>query len=343
MSKGSAVKDRVDALWHDNPDQVRKHRRWAQSVEAGLKKLKEARTQFHQWRPLWAYTSVSRVPGGKGKVAFDLRFKGQSVADVVIPRGGEVSLSVNSERQKNNAKYFGLELPESASATLKVPWQTSPEARAFRKHFIDLYQRQGTKAHKTEHAIESLILQEMQKRSRAEMFSGTWTGGGIQPVRLAGCFFQFPTPLSASKGQLKPSNGHVDVLARAGGPNLAVWELKRSGEGLGSNPQRQVLGYALTLLKMLRDGKSGERWYRLMGFQRALPKALTVRVAVVLGDLPKQKQEQVTSTLKDYFKKNADSLSRGQDQIVPELIFFKTDNPEDPRQVTIQQVIPLDP
>jgi len=343
MSKGTAVKDCVDDLWRDNPELVNRHQSWARSVEAGARRLQEARTQFHQWRPLWAYTAVGRVPGGKGRVRFDLRFKGQSVAEVVIARG-KVSLEVDAKKRASNAKYFGVELPGHDSSTLKMPWSGSREARDFRKRFVEVYRHQGEGLPRSpEHAIESLILQELSKRGKADMFGGTWTGGGIQPVTLAGCFFQCPTPLSAGKGELNSTDGHIDVLARVKAPNLAVWELKRSGEGLTSNPQQQVLGYALTLLKMLRDGKSGERWYRLMGFKRALPSSLTVRSAVVLGDLSRQGQRQVASTLRDYFEKNAGSLCVGPDRIVPELIIYKTDHPSDPRQLTIQKIIELHP
>ena len=139
----------------------------------------KASRPFRTPEGLSLYSSVNK----NGKT-YDLRFKGQSVGVVICNKDG-IFLRPKNE---TNKKFFNLELPEC------VLWDSS-NASAFRKSFRDMAKASSDIRTKSpEHRIENRLLKEFSKGRRAEGKALC----NIQPVKLYGCYFQFPTPLKAS-------------------------------------------------------------------------------------------------------------------------------------------------
>ena len=197
------------------------------------------------------YSSVSRRNGK----TYDLRFKGQSVG-IIVCNEDEIILR---PRYETNKKFFNLELPECVS------WY-SPEASAFRKCFRDMAKGSSDiKLKSPEHRIENRLLKEFSKRRRSEGKALC----NIQPVKLYGCYFQFPTPVKASghgPEYSKQYGGGIDILARIktieGDSRLCIMEVKDENKESESqtDAMTQAIIYATFIAHLLRN-KSGQKWW----------------------------------------------------------------------------------
>ncbi len=129
----------------------------------------------------------------------------------------------------------------------------------------------------------------MEKKSKSK-FGGAFSG--IQPVTIESFPFQMPLPISASSGKPVYSDGKIDILARRrcgdGKVRLSVWELKKPQTF--SKALDQVYIYSVVLLQLLRSS-SGNRWYKIFGFNRPLPAKLEIEAVVVITPEPKQKEK----------------------------------------------------
>ena len=93
-----------------------------------------------------------------------------------------------------------------------------------------------------------------------------------------------PTAVTASKtiklgGNKGKKGGGIDILARTKGKKLTVFELKdenKESENI-SKVLEQSTAYAVFLINLLRS-KCGQKWYKIMEFNGAIPKSLTIRV-----------------------------------------------------------------
>ncbi len=257
----------IDQLWMPAHDDMLAS--WAALLEERLPAIEAAGQRFREFAPLEVYTSVSRAKAPK--VSFSLRYLGQEVADLLV--GDDVTVRIDRTRAKTNARYFRVDIVGA------FPWR-SREGRAFRNSFRNAG-RKAVEPRVGEHRIESEFLKEMLRGDRGK-FSGML--GGIQPVTLAGCRFQFPLPLSGSTGAPKASRGNIDILARRGtgrGTRLSVWELK--APDASTTPVAQAYIYAATLLKVLRS-PSGNFWYqKVLGFSGRVPSRLTVESVVAVS------------------------------------------------------------
>jgi hypothetical protein len=237
---------------------------YAKKILKNIPQITCFKGRFNQWKPLYIYMNITEATGEAN--TFNLRYKGQSVADLKI-KGVDIILDVSCY-QKNNKEYFGMEIQKPS----EFPWG-SREAAHFRKFF----QTCTLPGKSLEHALESKLLSELEKRGKIikdELLHN------IQPVKIAGlCRFQMPTPLGASKkGKLKYSGCHVgsiDILARVGsgpGTSLCIMELKQDADAQSPETvMSQALAYAVFIQELLAC-KSGPEWFSIFGFKANKPR-----------------------------------------------------------------------
>lgn len=254
------------------------------------------RKKFRALDPVFVYLSVSKVKLAKeGNAMFDLRYEGQSVAELIVAakqpndstinKEFKVSLKIDDKKANTNQRDFGF--PRIIPG--RFDWNSN-EASAFRKFFSSKPQRtqDATKVNR-EHRFESVILTDLLKR-----YSTDKTLVNIRPVLLCGARFQMPTPINSSKakegivtysGQF---GGGIDILARAGKSgrkaNLCVIEVK--DENTSKEPpqaaMKQAIAYATFIRELLRDKVNGSGWWKLFGFSGAIPDKLTIFTVVAM-------------------------------------------------------------
>jgi hypothetical protein len=348
------IKADIDGNWQDVENCIGK---WAEAIHSSKKKLVAARKKFNQPAPLRAYTSVTDA----GNTIFSLRFKGQEVGKLKVRsldgKNYDIDLMIDKKHNTANLEYFFED--DQLDNTGSFPWQDSAYSKKFRAEFKKVYKAQGlalpngsknNKKLASEHHVESLILEEMQKDSSKNKFGGTCHQ--IQPVMIGGCPFQCPVPFSFSgnkKGgdtsdnkEVKATRGNIDILARNNLRQLSVWELKRPSLGLETQAHVQAFTYAYTLLKMLRSEEHGNEWWEIFGFKKdTIPKSLTIEAVPVFGCLSERKKASTLASLEEYLRQNLKSLRSehkdGVDIIQFRLAYYHLDNQQDPREVTISE------
>lgn len=215
-------------------------------------RILDRRKQFHKWANLSVYFTLGRAKDNSGQ--FDLRYEGQSVGSVSVSKKG-VKLVIDEKQYKNNTneKIF-IGFPKEIQPG-SYNWATDAEARSFRKYF----KSNPSKQLHPEHKYENLLLKEFSKNSStAKSFVR------IQPVTLGkDLLFQMPTPLSASKKEIKYSKGHggIDILARRGG-HLVIFELKdeyKKEEG-PEKVMSQAIAYATFITELCKTKAANDFW-----------------------------------------------------------------------------------
>lgn len=300
----AAELDRNAAEWEAN------YARYAEALLANESKLKNNKTQFNEFKPLYLYSNVSDAMDSG---TYNLRYRGQGVADLKIGRDGVLRLSMTADHFKNNTLDFECDIDLRDG----VPWH-SAKATDFRKFFRDNTQARRRKG-KEEHRKESLLLTEFLKDD-----SDVKQLLRVQPVRLFDHVrFQLPTPLSASGGKgfiySSSKGGGIDILSRVGkgrGTRLCVMEVKKANTS--AEPPaiviKQAITYAVFLWKLLRSEKAcGQKWYNIFGYKGTLPKRLTILAAAVMP--PSDKTESG-------FEKHVIQLS-DTDKLVLHTVFFE--------------------
>lgn len=215
-------------------------------------RILDRRKQFHKWANLSVYFTLGRAKDNSGQ--FDLRYEGQSVGSVSVSKKG-VKLVIDEKQYKNNTneKIF-IGFPKEIQPG-SYNWATDAEARSFRKYFKS---NPGKQLH-PEHKYENLLLKEFSKNS-----STTKSFVRIQPVTLGkDLLFQMPTPLSASKKEIKYSKGHggIDILAKRGG-HLVIFELKdeyKKEEG-PEKVMSQAIAYATFITELCKTKAANDFW-----------------------------------------------------------------------------------
>jgi hypothetical protein len=274
-----AVIDSARKLLNENPEWIKRYARYAVALDANMSFIRSARRMFCSWAPLKYYISMLRVKGAKRTLTLDIRYMGQTVANIKAKTDGTVTITTKGFDEANKL-YFGCDIVLN-----NAEWKGA-DARKFRAFFKALPPLTGKgKKHNEEHHVESVLITEFSKTRAAEKKLI-----GIQPVRMAGVRFGMPTPFSASNHKrLKYSGakgGGIDIFARSGKPtHLTVIEVKDENVK-GEPPQdalKQAIEYAVFLRELLRSG-SGAMWWRLFGYRRALPEKLTIRCACAMPD-----------------------------------------------------------
>lgn len=286
-------------LLNQNQEWINRYAGYALTLKDNEKRYLAGRRKFMVKKPLVCYTSVSKAKGG---VQYDLRYKGQSVASLVV-KGNDILLSAEPKIIKSSCQYYF----QWDKALQGVDWHSS-EATEFRRHFHNLEDSERTKSR--EHCIESQMLLELNKKQRSQ----NKLMCNIQPVKLLGCFFQMPTPFHASNHNILPtytvSGGGIEILARVrhtgNETRLCVCELK--DENKPTEPETQViqqaLAYATFIGKLLFTHEAeSSLWWSLFGFDSKLPNNLDIDVVTMMPppqDADKHRKTEDMINLHDY-------------------------------------------
>ena len=261
---------------------------WILDITDNMPNIIPARRCFHQLEPLRVYLNVTNLKK-KGTAFFSLRFMGQEVAEICVNKKN-VHLQINKKHVRNNDKWFKFTKIKEGSYL----W-TGIEAKTLRAHFTQIgKQSKLIQTGTPEHEVETSIIKEMSQKRGKDKFAGKFSS--IQPVKLAGCPFQMPTPISGSSGVPVISSGHIDILARRRVGNkvrLSVWELKKPGiTGPAVDKAiKQAIIYASSLIKILRSS-CGKDWYNLFGFSKGIPEKLDVDAIVAISKNEKRKFDE---------------------------------------------------
>ena len=285
----------VQEILIKNPEWLKRYPNYVLD-DKGVGNIRKMRKAFRVWKPMFSYLTISKtMQKGKAKSAtFDLRYQGQSIADLVVSekssennQGYEVALQISEGKAKTNLRDFGFSMAENASG--KPVWSLKDAAK-FRAHFkAEPVRTDAGNKKNREHQFESEILTDMRKKSAAGKILCN-----MQPVLLCGERFQMPTPLSASdarKDNIKyaEKGGGIDILARAGtcgaNTNLCIIEVKDQNESK-EPPQaamKQAIAYTTFIWQLLRaDAALGQKWWKMFGFSRDIPAQLTLFAVVAM-------------------------------------------------------------
>ena len=293
-------------------DWIKKFEGYHKAIIDNEPKIKAMRKTFNEWEPIFAYLTISKVismKNGSSQFAFDLRYQGQSIAELIVKKEPcnsdnakeefKVKLQVSKGKSNDNKRDFDFPKDGASFTEDPVDWN-GDEAKAFRKHFSrECLRTKGASKKNLEHKVESELLTYMLKTARLEKKLGH-----IGPVLLCDGRFQMRTPLKASdamKGIVnyakKNGGGGIDILAHhegGGGANthLCVIEVK-DGNTSKESPQvamKQAIAYATFIWKLLRDKNNGQAWWRLFGFRRTLPENLIIYPTVAM---PKGEKDEI--------------------------------------------------
>ena len=282
--------------------------RYYKYILPDIDNINAMRKAFQVQDPIFAYLSVSRVLGSDtNQATFDLRYQGQSVAEVIVKRiksvgsakennnsAFEVSLKIDKDRKESNLRDYIFSLGDGPT-TKKYPWRDSKEAKSFRSFFSSRPPRaKDAPRLNQEHKFESEILTDMLQTS-----SVCKNLIHVQPVLLGHGRFQMPTPFMASKakdgviGYAGKNGGGIDILAHAGigrnATHLCVIEVKDQNkpDELPQNAMKQAIAYATFIHELLRNKKNGKAWWNIFGFNGDVREKLTIYTVVAMPKGPK--------------------------------------------------------
>ena len=263
MEKEEIIK-KVRTLLSENPEWKERFKGYIESIITN--KANTEPKEFHKPQGLSLYCSISR----RNAKSYMLRFGGQNVAEIRIKKDGPHLRF----KEGNNTK--------------DVKW-SSNEAKEFRRKYKNA-QEDIKDLRSPEHAVESRLLKEFAKTEAAEKALCN-----IQPVKLYGCFFQMPTPISASNhNEIKYARaygGNIDILARvttrSGEHNICVMEVKDENKSQESQSDAigQALAYAVFIAELLRS-ESCISWYSFFMDREkeytSMPQNLDIDVVTVM-------------------------------------------------------------
>jgi len=253
---------------------------YAQQIANNTPSIASARSGFREWTPLKVYLNITSATRARRSVSFELRYLGQTVADLKGTKDKGFRLSTKRYETTNKRDFdCDISLPSA-------DWRDGDSAR-FRSFFKAkrVLRTGGSKRANEEHRLESLLLTEFsRKRGHEKPLLG------IQPVTIAAVRFPMPTPISASNPRaIKYSGtrgGGIDILARTGtggrATHLCVLELKiKGGRRASASAIEQAVAYTTFVRELLRS-ESGAAWWRLLGFGGDVPESLELYSACAM-------------------------------------------------------------
>lgn len=263
------IVDKTSAVLNENPEWAGIYKDYAKAIRAKQKEYVEngKKIKPEQIKPIQVYSSIDHVKKG----TYDLRFAGQSIGEITVDKEtGNLQLHVDDEKAARTKKYFGFEMQP-----LNVEW-----AKEDAETFIDNYRKLSigkVNVYSEKRKIESLILEEFAKTSRAEGKKLC----NIQPVRLCEQFYQLTTPLAEcstdptiSITDGKASGVGIDILARittkSARHRLVIIELENKQEGSDVETMFKALAKATFIAHLLRSN-SGKDWWELFEFNFTNP------------------------------------------------------------------------
>ena len=274
-----------------------------------LDKMKKARSSFYVTEPFHLYMNLTTAKNNAASTAaiiFELRFHGQSVAEVStdVSNSDKIYLKVTPPKKLLTNAFNTAEMGKKIDALIvyskmgKLLWH-SDEAKDFRRIYLELDSKINTDKSvkkalsEPEHDMECELLKNYSQKSSAgkEILN-------IQPVMMGntGARFQMPTAIKASTAKngtanieysnSKQSGGGIDILARVGngrGTKLAVLELKDSYSK--SEPPEKVMHQAVAYTAFIREllrSDCGDKWWKFFGFRGDIPQKLEIKAIVVM-------------------------------------------------------------
>lgn len=262
-----------------HPEWKERYKGYAKKIFENLDTIRSVRETFREWSPLKLYLNVAEIKSASKTVGFELRYLGQTVAELTS-KSDVLLLNTNIRLNKLNERDFDCKVFLS-----NADWKGN-EAKDFRSHFKNREPVRNTKSKSgnEEHRIESLFLTELSK-PKDKMLPY------VKPIKIANVRFPMPTPLSASNHkQIKYSGckgGGIDIFARAGtggkATNLCIMELK--DENKKSEPPKDAVKQAVTYATFIREllrSDSGPEWWKLFGFNGCVPEKLVIFAACVM-------------------------------------------------------------
>jgi hypothetical protein len=280
------VIEETRALLKKNGEWKERYAGYAEEIRNNFSTIKGVRSTFREWSPLKVYLNTTLVKIAEHSVCFELRYLGQTVAQ--LTGNSEESLKLSTKGyDTTNHDHFGCDVCLSA-----VNWR-SDDARKFRMFFKDRKGlRNAAKRKNDEHRLESQLLTEFSRMKSKEKPLLR-----IQPVKIAGVRFPIPTYVKASNHKkVDIGYGHIDILARTGtggkATHLCIMELK--DENTKMEPPKEVMKQAIayaTFIRELLRSNSGRDWWRLFGFRGGIPEPLDLYAAIVM---PSNKNNDIT-------------------------------------------------
>jgi len=268
--------NKAEAMLEKEKEWIKRYAEYASEILTIQNAIKGASGLFNECEPLYVYSSVSRATNKN--ITFDLRYRGQSVADIIY-KNGELYLKT----KKNTYNFYKIE------GGWEKEWN-SKEAKLFRSAFTKYPCRNDEGKKNEEHRFESALLTELSKEKGNDKILKY-----IQPVRLAKSRFQMPTPFKASKGKpvyAKHKGGGIDLLCRTkhGSKNiLNIFELKDEYEN-PINVLHQAVIYSVFIHKLLKTPEVGSSgWWKLFGFGKVPDTTKPLRINAVVA-MPKDEK-----------------------------------------------------
>ena len=272
--------EEAQELLLNKPEWKNRYKCYADNLLANIDVIKSNRSRFNEFPPLYFYISTTNANNAKTKLLLDVRYRGQSVATL---KANKNSITISTKEQDyNNLRDFYCKIKLN-----DIPWQEK-QVSDFRKFFKNrTNSRNDNDKNKKneEHNVENLLLSEFSKR-----ISNNKQITGIQPVKICGNRFGMPTPLSASDHKAlsyaKQRGGGIDIFARTGrglATYLTVIEVKdeNNSKEPPEDALKQSIQYAVFIRELLRSD-CGENWYKIFGFNGAIPKNLTIRAVCAM-------------------------------------------------------------
>lgn len=264
-----------ELLEENNEEWVGNYRKYAEELKENEENYKEIKNSFRS-TGLDKFTSLSRVKNKGNIISVDLRYKGHSVGEVFINSKDKSKKLKPNMRERQFPNYPDLDNLE------KCPWD-SEQAVKFRTYFNN---EEGIPKIETnrECQLEHKILHNMENE-----LSGNKILTNIQPVKLAECYFQMPTPIKASEdlGYSAHKGGGIDILARRGtrSSKLCVIELKDESERNESSTEaiKQAISYATFIHALLGSEEAkNDKWWKIFGINSNLPEPLIIKTVIMM-------------------------------------------------------------
>lgn len=319
------MKERLQEAILNTTKELDKENKWKETFDKRANEIlkdkeikEELSKKFHKAEPFTYYETINAIKNASTSLKVSVRYLGQEVAEIVVLANTKDNKNVTISTKKfdkNNEENFDCKIKLD-----NVSWRYDKKAREFRKYFKEREKiRTDIGKGNEEHRIESLLLTEFLKTKSDDKLLC-----GIQPVTFASFRFPMPTAITASKsillgGKKGSCGGGIDILARTKGNKITVIELK--DENKDNEPVDKVLeqatAYATFIVHLLRSA-SGEKWYKIFGFNGKLPQKLTIRVCLAM---PVKKDGT-------YEKFDSFKLSCGNDILEYHWIYFEEKNSE---------------
>jgi len=267
------------SLLNKNDEWRHRYDEYGKKISANIDFIKIVRRSFREWSPLNIYLNISSAKNAKISVKFELRYLGQTVADIKANMKAGHKLNTR-HYEKANLRDFDCEICLS-----NADWQGNDAAK-FRSFFKyrEGVRKLESKRKNDEHRLESLLITEFSKTANKGLRH-------IKPVKIGGVRFPMPTPISASNHKAikysREKGGGIDILARTGiggkATHLCILELK--DENKKSEPPKdalkQAVAYATFIRELLRSDV-GVIWWKLFGFSGKIPETLELYAACAM-------------------------------------------------------------